>query len=165
MCHKHIKSLCLRDGVHNPFHVSPFLKRPLLRGGIKLPAFASVSCTWYRTILFTPQMIRLSPLTQLYLRDRPRDPANSINRQHICPWPDVYLSLFIIISILNFNPAFFEILHICYRCLDPVPDGHEGKAKEETKGSSELSKPGLEGINQGLLLNQGVLGNGPEAEG
>ena len=73
--------------------------------------------------------------------------------------------LFIIISILNFNPTFFEILHICYRCLDPIPDGHEGKAKEKTKGSSELSKPGLEGINQGLLLNQGVLGNGPEAEG
>ena len=58
-----------------------------------------------------------------------------------------------------------EILDIHYRSLDPIPNGHEGKAKEETKGSSKLSKPGLERIYQGLHLDKGVLGHRPEAKG
>ena len=91
----------------------------------------------------------------------------------IFPWPGVYLISYIIFqfiydtSILNLNPAWvlFEILHIRNRCLDPIPNGHEGKTKEEAKGSPKLSKPGLKRIYQGLDLDKGVLGHRPEAKG
>ena len=47
--------------------------------------------------------------------------------------------------------------------MDPVPDGHEGDAKKETKSSSKLGQEGLEGVDKDLLLNLGVLGHRPKA--
>ena len=63
------------------------------------------------------------------------------------------------------NSGLLNALHVYYRSLDPFPDSHERKAKEKAKGSPKLCEPGLESVNQRLLLNPGVLGNRPEAEG
>ena len=67
--------------------------------------------------------------------------------------------------MLHVNSVFFDVLRTRETILNSLPNGHEREAKEKTEGSSKLSKPGLKRINQGLLLDKGVLGNRPETEG
>ena len=48
--------------------------------------------------------------------------------------------------------------------MDPIPDGHEGDAKKETKSSSKLCHEGGPGVDQLLRLHQGAVGHGPQGE-
>ena len=48
--------------------------------------------------------------------------------------------------------------------MDPIPNGHKGEAKKETKGSSKLGDKGGPRIDQLLRLHQGAVGDGPQGE-
>ena len=45
-----------------------------------------------------------------------------------------------------------------------VPDGDEGEAKEEAEGAAHLGHQGGEGVDQLLLLHEGVVRGRPQLE-
>ena len=60
---------------------------------------------------------------------------------------------------------FFEFHPPHQQTLESIPNGHERDPKKESKRSAKLSHKSVKGIDEHLLLKQGVLGQGPEAEG
>ena len=45
-----------------------------------------------------------------------------------------------------------------------VPDGDEGEAEEEAEGAAHLGDQGGDGVDQLLLLHEGVVWGGPQLE-
>ena len=45
-----------------------------------------------------------------------------------------------------------------------VPDRDEGEAEEEAEGAAHLGDQGGDGVDQLLLLHEGVVGGGPQLE-
>ena len=45
-----------------------------------------------------------------------------------------------------------------------VPDGDEGEAQEKTEGAADLGNQGGEGVDEPLLLHEGVVRGRPELE-
>ena len=43
-----------------------------------------------------------------------------------------------------------------------VPDGDQGEAQEKTEGAADLGNQGGEGVDQLLLLHEGLVRGGPE---
>ena len=60
---------------------------------------------------------------------------------------------------------FFEFHPPHQKTLETIPNGHERDPKKESKRSAKLSHKSVKGIDEHLLLKQGVLGQRPEAEG